>query len=172
MTAPDVTLRLAATPADYDGFGQVCRQYVDWSRQRYGDMPWFVEEVFGYQSLDAELEVLAEKCGPPNGRTMIVDKDGRIVAGGAYRRLSDGVCELKRLYVTDAARGLGLGRSLSEALIASARQDGFGLMRLDTGDRLTEAIGMYRSMGFEPVAHYQEYPERLMPYLVFMERPL
>ncbi|MDZ4321962.1 MAG: hypothetical protein U1A07_24550, partial [Phenylobacterium sp.] len=58
-------IRLADSGADYEGFGGVCRLYVDWCRERYRDMPWFVEEVFGYQSLDDELKVLALKYGQP-----------------------------------------------------------------------------------------------------------
>ena len=172
MGDTDAAIRLAETPEDFEAFGQVCRQYVDWCRERYGDMPWFVEEVFGYQSLDEELKVLAVKYGPPDGRTMVVSLGDQIVAGGAYRRLSDTVCELKRLYVTDSARGLGLGRKLSSALIARSREDGYEVMRLDTGNRLEEAISMYASMGFSHIRPYQDYPERLMPYLVFMEKPL
>ncbi len=172
MNDANFSVRLADCAADYEGFGGVCRLYVDWCRERYRDMPWFVEEVFGYQSLDDELKVLAVKYGPPNGRTMVVELGGQIVAGGAFRRLSAGVCELKRLYVTDAARGLGVGRKLSNALIASARQDGYGLMQLDTGDRLVEAISMYETMGFNPIPPYQQYPAPLMPHLVFMEKPL
>jgi putative acetyltransferase len=172
MSDTDFLIRLADTGADYEGFGGVCRLYVDWCRERYSDMPWFVEEVFGYQSLEDELKVLAEKYGPPNGRTMVLEVDGKVVAGGAFRRSSADICELKRLYVTDAARGSGVGRKLSNALIALAQQDGYGLMQLDTGDRLVEAISMYESMGFTHIAPYQEYPERLMPYLVFMEKPL
>jgi hypothetical protein len=45
-------------------------------------------------------------------------------------------------------------------------------MQLDTGNRLEEAISMYASMGFSHIPPYQEYPERLMPYLVFMEKPI
>jgi putative acetyltransferase len=168
--APDI--RLATSAADYEAFGEVCRAYLDWCRDRYTEMPWFVEEVFGHQSLDEELKGLAAKYGPPVGRTMIAVLDGQVVAGGAYRQLADGVCELKRLYVTDQARGHGLGRKLSEALMASARADGFTLMRLDTAHLLTEAIAMYQSMGFTRIAPYQDYPATLMPYLVFMERAL
>ncbi|MBX3478967.1 MAG: GNAT family N-acetyltransferase [Caulobacter sp.] len=165
-------IRPASSKADYDAFGQVCRQYVDWCRARYADMGWFVEEAFGHQSLDAELEVLAEKYGPPNGLTLIAVKDGQVVASGAWRRTSDTVCELKRLYVTDAARGLGLGRRLSQALIASARDAGFRTMQLDTARRLVEAIAMYRSMGFGDIPPYHAYPDHLMPELVFMEMSL
>ena len=172
MSDSQPTLRLAQTPADYEAFGQVCRQYVDWCRGRYRDTPWIMEEVFGYQSLDDELKVLAQKYGPPNGRTLLAFVGDQVVAAGAYRRLSDTTCELKRLYVTDAARGLGLGRKLSDAIMAQAKQDGFSLMQLDTGDRLAEAIAMYESMGFSRIPPYQQYPERLMPHLVFMERPL
>lgn len=165
-------IRFAETAADYDAFGEVCRAYVDWCRERYRDMPWFVEEVFGHQSFDEELKALAAKYGPPAGRTLIAVADGKVVAGGAHHAMSDGICELKRLYVTDAARGLGLGRKLSNALIASARADGFNLIRLDTAHLLTEAIAMYDSMGFSRIAPYRDYPAHLAPYLVFMERPL
>jgi putative acetyltransferase len=79
---------------------------------------------------------------------------------------------MKRLFVPDQFRGKGYGRKLCEALIQSAREDRFKLMRLDTGDRLTEAISLYQSFGFRPCAPYNEYPDNLMPYIVFMERPL
>lgn len=165
-------IRLAESAADYEAFGEVCRAYFAWCRARYSEMPWFVDEVFGQQSFDEELKVLAAKYGPPAGRTMLAVRDGQVVAGGAYHRLADGVCELKRLYVTDQARGLGLGRKLTDALTASARADGYRLMRLDTAHLLKEAIAMYDSMGFTRIAPYREYPDRLMPYLVFMERAL
>jgi len=45
-------------------------------------------------------------------------------------------------------------------------------MCLDTLSRFSEAIGLYRSLGFRECAPYQSYPSRLMPHLVFMQRPL
>lgn len=170
MTSP--AIRPARSDADYAAFGEICRAYVAWSRARYAEMPWFVEEVFGYQSLDDELKILPQKYGPPVGLTMVAEVESVIVGAGAWRRLADGVCELKRLYVTDAARGLGLGRKLSAALMSDAAAAGYTLIRLDTGHLLKEAVTLYESMGFVRIAPYQTYPERLMPYLVFMERPL
>ncbi|MGZ6041297.1 MAG: hypothetical protein ACXWKW_03815, partial [Asticcacaulis sp.] len=83
-----LTIRQAETPEDYAAFGDLCRDYVNWSRHRYESVPWLVEEVFGYQSLDDELKALHLKYGPPKGRTFLAEKDGSIVAGGAYHRLS------------------------------------------------------------------------------------
>jgi GNAT superfamily N-acetyltransferase len=125
--------------------------------------------VFGYQSLDAELQALADRYGPPNGRTLIATLEGRVVAGGAWRRSGDAVCELKRVYVTDAARGHGLGRKLCEALMASARAEGFTRMQLDTGDRMTEALALYDRLGFQSIAPYNTYPARLLEHMVFLE---
>ena len=135
-------------------------------------MPWFVDGVFGHQSLDDELRALPDRYGPPEGRTLLAGTADGIVAGGAWRRHSEDVCELKRLYVSDRARGLGLGRRLTEALMASAKSEGFAAMRLDTADRLAEAIAMYGSMGFERIAPYRTYPEALTPHLIFMQRTL
>ena len=79
---------------------------------------------------------------------------------------------MKRLFVPDRFRGHGYGRKLCDALIRSAKDENFKLMRLDTGNLLAEAIAMYESIGFRRCAPYQQYPEKLMPYIVFMELPL
>lgn len=52
------------------------------------------------------------------------------------------------------------------------KADSFTLMQLDTGNLLTEAIAMYESMGFRHCPAYHAYPEKLTPYLVFMETEL
>lgn len=165
-------IKTAITPEDYTAFAGLCRDYVGWCRRRYESLPWFVEEVFGYQSLDEELKGLDIKYGSPNGRTLLAEVNGQVVAGGAYRRLSDGICELKRLYVSDAAQGHGVGRSLSAALMAAAKAEGYVIMRLDTGHLLNEAISMYEKLGFVRCAPYHDYPAKFMPYLVFMEKTL
>jgi len=95
-----------------------------------------------------------------------------VCGAGAYRRLEDGSCEMKRLFVPAAFKGLGLGRRLARALIDAARAEGYGLMRLDTGNLLSEAIALYRSLGFRDCAPHRSYPAQLLPYLVFLELPL
>ncbi|MEO6928839.1 MAG: GNAT family N-acetyltransferase [Casimicrobiaceae bacterium] len=161
-----------STADDYAAFAELVTEYVAWSRTRYAEDVWFVDKVFGYQSLASELKTLSSTYGPPNGKTLLISRDGRTCGGGAYRRLADGSCEMKRVFVRREFSGAGIGRRLCNALIQSARDDGYTLMRLDTGNLLTEAIALYKSIGFTECACYSEYPQELMPYLIFMQLPL
>jgi len=159
----------AETADHYNAFAELVREYVDWCRARYSHEKWFVDAAFSHQSLNTELERLSRSYGPPNGRTLLAVRDGQVCGCGAYRKLSDGVCEMKRLFVPERFQGSGTGRRLCDALVAAAKADGFEVMRLDTGNLLTEAIRLYRSAGFQDCAPYHDYPSELMPYLVFME---
>ncbi|SPE34498.1 putative N-acetyltransferase CML5 Camello-like protein 5 [Burkholderiales bacterium] len=162
----------ATTASDYDAFAGLVREYIEWARMRYRDHPWVIDQVLSHQSFETELQTLPACYGPPNGGTLLVQREGRICGCGAYRRLSGTACEMKRLFVPDRYRGHGTGRRLCEAINASARDAGYTLMRLDTGNLFTEAIAMYQSMGFRTCAPHHAYPEKLLPYVVFMELPL
>lgn len=162
-------IRPASSVSDYAAFAQLITEYIDWCRERYQAEVWFVNRVFSHQSFASELEVLATSYGPPRGKTLLAFRDGQVCGGGAYRKLPDGSCEMKRLFVRSRFAGQGIGRRLGAALIQSARDEGFQVMKLDTGNLLREAISMYKSMGFRECAPYHDYPQELMPYLVFME---
>lgn len=162
----------ATSAADYQVFAGLVTEYLQWCRVRYQSDPRFVEEVFGYQSLEAELKTLAHVYGAPNGTTLLAHRDGVISGGGAFRRFAPGICEMKRLFVPQRFAGHGTGRLICRELMRAAANEGYTLMRLDTGNLLKEAIGLYHSMGFRECAPYREYPANLMPYLVFMEADL
>jgi ribosomal protein S18 acetylase RimI-like enzyme len=66
---------------------------------------------------------------------------------------------MKRLYVRPAFRGLGLGRTLIETVVAAAREIGYHRMRLDTlPGKMDQAIAMYRSQGFKNIEPYYDSP--------------
>jgi GNAT superfamily N-acetyltransferase len=167
-------IRPASSPSDFAAFAALVAEYVAWFRVRYQDDAAFVDGIFGHQSLDAELQALSRAYSAPNGRAFLaLREDGQVAGAGAYRRLAeDGACEMKRLFVPARFGGRGTGRRLCSTLIASARDDGYTLMRLDTGSRLREAIAMYESLGFARCAPYHEYPADVMREVVFMALPL
>jgi ribosomal protein S18 acetylase RimI-like enzyme len=111
-----------------------------------------------FQSFEAELAGLPGAYAPPKGRLLVAECDG--IAGGcvALRPLEEGVCEMKRLWVSPAFRGEGLGRRLAETIIAEARKIGYRTMRLDTLARLAPALELYRSLGFQEIAPYTTNP--------------
>jgi GNAT superfamily N-acetyltransferase len=84
----------------------------------------------------------------------------------AVRDLGDGVCEMKRLFVRQSARGTGTGRALALAAIARARDRGYSTMRLDTLPSMAEAASLYASLGFVEVERYNDNPA---PGVRFME---
>lgn len=119
-----------------------------------------VDVDLAYQSFDAELAALPGKYEPPSGALLLARApDGKPVGCVALRPMhSVGCCEIKRLYVSPAGRGLGLGRGLVEAIVKEARRIGYREMRLDTLPSMTDAIALYRKFGFATIAPYYDSP--------------
>lgn len=122
-----------------------------------------------FQGFEAELTGLPGKYAPPRG-VILVAFDGEKPAGCvALRPLDGGACEMKRLYVRSAYRGRGVGKLLAEAVVRRAREIGYTSMKLDTLATMTEAIGLYRSLGFRETGSYCHNP---LDNPVFMELEL
>jgi ribosomal protein S18 acetylase RimI-like enzyme len=112
-----------------------------------------------FQSFDAELAGLPGEYRPPEGRLLLAFSHKTAAGCVALRRLEHSICEMKRLYVRPEFRGRGLGRDLVLALIERARESSYERMRLDTiAASMTEAVGLYRSLGFEEIAPYHNKP--------------
>lgn len=165
-------ITIAATDDDYAAFGMLVREYWQWLRVRYGDLPGFIDAIGGHQALDAELDSLSSKYGPPAGKALLARRGNSVVGGVAYRDLANGACEMKRLFVPDRFQGQGTGRRLCQALLDEATADGYEVMRLDTGVQNEEAVSMYESLGFRECAPYLDYPADLLVHLRFMEKGL
>ena len=122
-----------------------------------------------FQDFDRELRELPGRYAPPEGRLLLA-RDGTKAAGCvALRKIGEGICEMKRLYVRPAFRGKGLGRSLAGEVITAAKLIGYEHMRLDTLGSMNEAIALYQSIGFQRIEPYYDNPNG---GAVFMELSL
>jgi DNA-binding MarR family transcriptional regulator/GNAT superfamily N-acetyltransferase len=95
---------------------------------------------------------------PPAGAFLIGSIDGEPVACGAIKTIEAGVGSLKRMWVADDVRGLGIGRRMLEALEAEASSLGLRVLRLETNRALGEAIRLYRTAGYREVSRFNDDP--------------
>ena len=143
-----------AGAADADALRALFRDYFAW----LGPDGLFV---------DAEAELAALPGG--YHAILVARVSEEIVGCLALRKLEDGACEMKRLYVRPSARGSGSGRALVEASIVKARQLGYSTMRLDTLPRMDAALALYLSLGFRRIERYNDNP---IEGVVFLELQL
>jgi GNAT superfamily N-acetyltransferase len=93
---------------------------------------------------------------PPGGAFLLLEQDGAPVACGGLRTLdaSEGLGEVKRMYVVPAARRHGHARRLLDALEDEARAAGLARLWLDTNAQQPEALELYRACGYAEIADY------------------
>ena len=112
----------------------------------------------GFQGFGDEITHFPHGYSPPDGTVLVAWEGDEPTGVVALRRYEGSVCEMKRLYVRPQHRGKGLGRMLSEEVIAAARRLGYTKMRLDTLPTMDAAIGLYRQLGFRDIPAYRFNP--------------
>jgi GNAT superfamily N-acetyltransferase len=132
------------------------------------------DEAPGADLITAEMDELTERYGAadeydglvpeqmaaPGGMFLLAWLDGRAVGCGGVRCRDDmgaGVGELKRMYVAPDARRRRVGRALLDALEGEASRLGYSRLVLETGTKQPDAIALYTSAGYEPIAPYGTY---------------
>jgi len=140
-------LRQAASPAD-----------VETARALFVEYQESLGISLCFQNFDEELRTLPGAYAPPAGRLLLAFSGDEPAGCVALRRIGEGICELKRLWVRPAFRGTGLGRLLVETTLEEARAVPYHRVRLDTLPSMKSAQALYLSLGFEDIPPYNDHP--------------
>jgi ribosomal protein S18 acetylase RimI-like enzyme len=126
--------------------------------REYWDCLGFSDE---FQGFGAELAGLPGKyvC------LLLASVDDEPAGAIGVRPLEGDSCEIKRLYVRPAFRGVHLGRALLDRALTEARELGYRRVFADTMPSMTTALRMYRQVGFSDVERYSETPTTCAIYL-------
>ena len=111
-----------------------------------------------YQNFGEEMASLPGAYAAPAGRLFFAEFEGRPAGCVGIRPSSDGVCEMKRLYVEPDMRGNGIGRQLALAAIKAAKALGYRKVMMDTLPAMRIAVKLYRELGFKEAPAYYPTP--------------
>ncbi|MAC79208.1 MAG: GNAT family N-acetyltransferase [Rhodobacteraceae bacterium] len=160
------------TPDDFDAVRQLAWAYRDF----LASLPppdnvvtTFAYDVDAYAAILNQIDILH---APPRGALKLARLDGVAVGCGMMQTIAPGTAEVKRVYITESARGTGAGRAIMGALIEDARALGFQRIQLDTGRPLVAAQKLYLSLGFRERTPYWDPPADILDRLVFFQLDL
>lgn len=154
-----IKISLAESDLQIDSIRSLFREYETW-----------LGLELCFQGFEAELADLPSKYAEPDGRLLFAFYDGRLAGCVAMRKLDDDISEMKRLFVREDFRGLGIGVSLIERVIKDAKVIGYDKLRLDTfPPKMEKAVSLYEAYGFYPIDPYYDNPN---DGVLFMERKL
>lgn len=108
----------------------------------------------GYSIEDPEVNAMSVAYAQPGHSYFVVEVDGVVTGGAGIAPLAGAdnlTCELRKMYVLSAGRGLGLGARLLERCLQSAVELGYRQCYLETLDRMNAARVLYEKNGFKPL---------------------
>ena len=104
------------------------------------------------------ISAKAEELTPPAGVFLVAHLGGQPIGCGALKVKDPNVGEIKRMWVHEEMRGLGIGLRILQELEAQAREFGLSTLRLETNQALKEAQALYRRAGYRDVAAFNDEP--------------
>lgn len=129
-------------------------------RQYFRNYAGWLGVDLSFQNFDQEMASLPGAYAAPQGRLFFAEVDGTPAGCVGVRPLanSEGVCEMKRLYVSPEQRGKGIGAALALAAIKAAKEIGYRKLMLDTLPNMRMAVKLYRELGFTEAPNYYQTP--------------
>ena len=118
-----------------------------------------------FQDFNGELAQIDQIYGKPAGILFLAYEKADALGCFGIRKLEEGICELKRMYLREEARGRGYGKELLSFAMSQARKLGYKKMRLDTLPDMQQAIRLYEKLGFYEIPAYRYNPVKGTRYL-------
>lgn len=122
-----------------------------------------------FQHIEDELANFPDRYREPEGAFLAAKIEQQLVGCVGLKKIDSHVCEMKRLFVREEFRTLGIGKALVARILAEAEKLGYTAMRLDTLSWMKNAVRLYREFGFYEIGQYVENP---LPDAIFMEKML
>jgi len=117
-----------------------------------------MEPLYGRIDVPHAPSATPADFAPPGGSFLVGYENGEPICAGGIKRLDEGSCEIKRMYVVPEARGRGVAKQLLVALEDEARALGYSVAKLDTGAQQPHAERMYRAAGYEETGNFNANP--------------
>jgi DNA-binding MarR family transcriptional regulator/GNAT superfamily N-acetyltransferase len=151
----EVERLLTAALVEIDGIDPAHRDAQHCLREYFAELDHRFDT--GFDPADS-LPVDLDEMRPPAGVFLVAMLHGEPIGCGALKFHGAEPTELKRMWVAQSARGLGVGRRLLTELERRAAENGHHTIRLETNRTLTEAIAMYRSAGYREIDAFNDEP--------------
>ncbi|MEZ4607269.1 MAG: GNAT family N-acetyltransferase [Deinococcales bacterium] len=151
-------------------------EIVELSSQDTAKTKELIHKYFAWIDIDLSFQNIADELAhfprlyeAPEGAFWLAKDGDEVIGCGGFRKISETICEMKRLYVLETYQGRGLVRALIEILLQEAKAKGYQLMRLDTLSKMIEAQQLYQRFGFYEIDAYTLNP---LEGTLFMEKRL
>ncbi|MEN2306905.1 GNAT family N-acetyltransferase [Lentilactobacillus parabuchneri] len=144
---PQIAYKHAVSNEDFE---LAKRLFIEYSQSLGFDL--------SFQDFSDELNDLSNRYSQPSGDLILAYVDHQLVGAVAVHPFEPGIAEMKRLYVRDAFRQLGIGQEMVARILVSAKSLGYDAIRLDTLKSMHGALKIYRAAGFKGIDPYRFNP--------------
>jgi len=153
MKKPSIEIKIAKDSDDFIDAKTIILEYVEW-----------LGMDLSFQNFDSEINNLSEMYCEPNGGLILATINDKTVGVVGIRKFENKDCELKRMFVKEDFRNLGIGRLLLEHAIELAKKLNYDTIKLDTSDTMKPAIKLYTDNGFKELQAYRYNPHESAKY--------
>lgn len=155
-----IEIKAARTPREFEDARKLITEYVTW-----------LGFDLAFQNFDAEMANLANMYNPADGGLFVAYLNHMPVGVAGLRRFSATDAEVKRMFVSDAAKSKGIGKQLLRTCIETARTLGYTTIKLDTAAFMHAAIKLYIDHGFTEIEAYRFNPHDHARYFELRLQP-